>query len=168
MKELENKLNDMLVTKAPVQLPESARKWIATYAWIFALVGFVLGVFAFLPLLAGLGIISSFGVAYGSGRFIVLAWLSLAAMAAYLVVLGMATPQLKAKKPRGWDLIYFATLAYFVYGVIYALSYISVGAIMSLIWNSLWFVVSLYFIFQIRSQFKGGAKAVNATPAKKK
>lgn len=159
MKDLENKLNELLVTKAPFQLPEGARKWIATYAWIFALVGLVLGVLAFFPLLAGLGIVSSFGVAYGSGRLLVLAWLSLIAMGAYLVVLGIATPKLKNKQARGWDLIYYATLAYFVYDVVYALSYISFSAIMGLIWNLLWLVVSLYIIFQVRSQFKGSAKA---------
>lgn len=158
MKELENKLNEMLVTKAPVQLPENVRKWIGTYAWVFALVGLVLGVLAFFPLLAGLGIVSTFGVAYGSGRLLVLAWLSLIAMAAYLIVLGIATPKLKAKQPRGWDLIFYATLAYFVYDVVYALSYISAAAIMGLIWNLLWLTVSLYFIFQVRSQFKGSAK----------
>lgn len=166
MKELENKLNDILVVNAPVQLPESARKWIATYAWVFALIGLVLGVFAFFPLLAGLGIVSSFGATFGSGRLLVMAWVSLLAMAAYLVILGIATPKLKKKEAGGWDLIYFATLAYFVYDIVYALSYISAAAIMGLIWNLLWLVVSLYFIFQVRSQFKGGAKSKVA--AKKK
>lgn len=155
MKQLENKLNELLVTKAPFQLPEKARKWIATYAWVFALVGLILGVLAFFPLLAGLGIVSSFGVTYGSGRLLVLAWLSLAAMAAYLVVLAMATPKLKRKEAGGWNLIYYATLAYFVYDVVYALSDFSAGSFMGLVWNLLWLVVSLYFIFQVRSQFKG-------------
>ena len=163
MKELENKLNEMLVTKAPFQLPDNFRKWLGDYAWVFALVGLVLGVLAFFPLLAGLGVISSFGVAYGSGRYIVLAWLALLAMAAYLVVLGIATPKLKKKQAQGWDLIYYATLAYFVYDVVYALSYFGVGAILSLFWNIIGLIISLYLIFQIRSQFKGSAKA----PAKK-
>jgi len=158
MKELENKLNQLLVTKAPFQLPENVRKWIASYAWVFALVGLILGIMAFFPLLAGLGIVSTFGVTYGSGRFLLLAWVSLAAMVAYLVILGMATPKLKAKQARGWDLVYFATLAYFVYDVVYALSFISITAVMGLLWNTIWLVVSLYFIFQVRSQFKGSAK----------
>jgi hypothetical protein len=155
MKQLEHKLNELLVTKAPFQLPDSARKWIVEYAWIFALVGLVLGLMAFFPLLAGLGLVSSFGVVFGSGRLIALAWLSLLAMGAYLVVLGIATPKLKNKEAGGWDLIYLATLAYFVYDVVYALSYISAAAIMGLIWNLIWLVVALYFIFQVRSQFKG-------------
>lgn len=155
MKQLENKLNELLVTKAPVQLPEKGRKWIAEYAWVFALVGLIFGVLAFFPLLAGLGVISTFGVAFGSGRLVVLAWLSLAVMAAYLVVLAMATPKLKRKEAKGWDLIYYATLAYFVYDVVYTLSYVTAGTIMGLIWEFVWLVVSLYFIFQVRSQFKG-------------
>jgi hypothetical protein len=155
MKALENKLNEMLVTKAPVQLPENARKWIAKYAWVFALVSLILGVLAFFPLLAGLGVLSTFGTAFGADRSLALAWLSLIAMGVYLVVLGIATPKLKNKEAGGWNLIYYATLAYFVYDVIYALSYISGAAVMGLVWNLIWLVVSLYFIFQVRSQFKG-------------
>ncbi len=155
MKQLENKLNQLLVTKAPFQLPESARKWIATYAWIFALVGLVLGVMAFFPLLAGLGLVSSFGVAFGAGRLLLLAWLSLAAMAAYLVVLAVAIPKLKRKEGAGWNLIYYATLAYFVYDVVYALSDFDAASFMGLVWNLVWLVVSLYFIFQVRTQFSG-------------
>lgn len=159
MKQLENKLNELLVTKAPFQLPQNARKWIADYAWVFALVGLVLGIMAFFPLMAGLGIVSTFGVVFASGRLLLLAWLSLLAMAAYLVVLGIAVPKLKDKKAQGWDLVYFATLAYFVYDVVYALSYISAASIMGLIWNLIWLVVALYFLFQVRSQFKGKGSA---------
>ena len=158
MKQLENKLNELLVTKAPFQLPESGRKWIAEYAWIFALIGLVLGVMAFFPLLAGLGIVSTFGVAFASGRLWVLAWMSLIAMAAYLVVLGVAVPKLKNRQASGWDLIYYSTLAYFVYDVVYALSYISAASIMGLVWNLIWLVVALYFVFQVRSQFKKSSK----------
>lgn len=158
MASLEEKLHEVLVTKAPVQIPEKGRKWIATYAWIFALVGLVIGVLAFFPLLAALGIVSTFGATYASGRMWAMAWLSLIAMAAYLVVLGIAVPKLKAKQAQGWSLIYFATLAYFAYDVAYAISYISAGAIMNLLWNMIWLVLSLYVIFQVRSQFKGSVK----------
>ncbi len=41
---LETKLNDVFVKNAPFQIPENGRKWIATYAWVFALIGLVLGV----------------------------------------------------------------------------------------------------------------------------
>ncbi len=157
MKQLENKLNQLFVEKAPFQLPESARKWIAQWAWLFAVVGLIIGIMAFFPLLAGLGLISTFGVVFASGRFWALAWLSLIAMAAYLVVLGIAIPKLKARQAQGWNLIYYATLAYFAYDVVYALSYVTAASVMGLFWNLIWLVVSLYFIFQVRSQFKGSA-----------
>ncbi len=64
---LETKLNEMLVTKAPFQLPENARKWIATYAWIFALVGCIYGAFTVLLLLPLLGFASVDGAAVGAG-----------------------------------------------------------------------------------------------------
>lgn len=155
MKQLENKLNELLVTKAPFQLPESARRWIATYAWIFALAGLILGALAFFPLLAGLGVVSTFGVAFGAGRYLLFAWLALLALGAYLVVLAMAVPKLKSKQARGWDLIYWSTLAFFVFDVVYAFSDFGAGAVMSLLWELIWVVVTLYFVFQVRSQFKG-------------
>lgn len=158
MASLEEKFNELFVTKAPVQIPEKGRKWIATYAWVFALVGLVIGVLAFFPLLAALGIVTTFGATFASGRIWVMAWISLLAMAAYLIVLGIAIPKLKAKQAQGWSLIYFATLAYFAYDVAYAVSYISAGAIMNLLWNLIWLALSLYVIFQVRSQFKSPRK----------
>jgi hypothetical protein len=167
MKELENKLNKMLVTDAPFQLPEDARKWIAEYAWVFAVAGLVIGLAFFFPLLAGLGVVSSFGVTYGSGRLFVAAWLALLAMLGYLIVLAVAIPKLKNKQARGWDLMYYSTLAFFIYSVVNTLSYINAGTLFSLLLNLAGLFVGLYVLFQVRSKFKGGATAPKA-PAKKK
>lgn len=161
MQNLENKLNEMLVKNAPFQLPEGVRKWIAEYAWIFALVGLVLGVFGGLGLLAVLGLVSSVGVVVGATQYVFFAWISFFALVAYLVVLGMAVPKLKNKQAGGWDLIFYSELAWFAYSVLYALSYIGAGAIFNLLWNVVGLIVSLYFIFQVREYFKG-SKRVSA------
>lgn len=152
MKELENKLEEVFVKKAPFQLPENARKWIAEYAWIFALVGVVLGAMAFFPLLALTGLVSSAGVIVGAGLYVLTAWLSLAIMLGYLVVLAIAIPKLKAMQRSGWQLVYYSALFFLVYGVLNALSY-GFFALMSLVWNVAIAVVELYIIFQVKSKF---------------
>lgn len=164
---LETKLNELLVTKAPFQIPENARKWIAQYAWIFALVGLVLGVLAFFPLLAAVGFISTFGTAVGAGGYVAMAWVSLLVLLGYLVVLGIAIPKLKAMQPVGWNLVYYSTLFFFAYDVFNWLRYPNFGSSFGLIWNVAATVVALYVIFQVRSYFKGG-KAKAAHPEKTK
>ena len=151
LSQLENKI-DEVVKKAPFQLPESARKWIADYAWIFALVGLVLGVLSFFPLLAVVGLVSTFGVAVGAGFAVLMAWLSLAVLLGYLVVLAIAVPKLKNKQPMGWDLCYYSTLFFFAYDVLNWVRY--PAGIVGLSWNAIGTAAGLYFLFQVRSYFK--------------
>lgn len=158
MQNLENKLNDMLVKNAPVQLPENFKKWLAEYVWIFAVIGLVFGGIGAMALLAVLGIFSVAAAAVGATQFVFLAWISLFALIAYLVVLVMAIPKLKAKQAGGWDLIFYAELAWFAYSALYAFSDITAGAIFNLLWNVVGLTVSLYFLFQIREYFKGSKK----------
>jgi len=159
---LETKLNELLVTKAPFQLPENARKWIAQYAWIFALVGLIFGVLAFFPLLAAVGFVSTVGIAVGAGGYVFMAWLSLLVLLGYLVVLGIAVPKLKAKQADGWNLMYYSTLFFFVYDVFNWLRYMSLGSTFSLVWNSAGTIVALYITFQVRSYFKGSKSKLAA------
>lgn len=163
MQELEQKLNEVFVKNAPVQLPKNFKTWLADYAWIFALVGFVLGVLAVFPLLAVLGLASIVASSVGASSYVALAWVSFIALLVYLVVLGISIPKLKNKESAGWDLTYYSTLAYFAYSVVYAVSYRSSGAVFTLFWNIVGLVVGLYFIFQIRSYFKGSTNSKKST-----
>lgn len=166
MQDLENKLNEVFVKNAPFQIPENIRKWIAEYAWVFALVGLIFGVLGVFSLLAILGIASVLGFGVVEVRHtLAFAWLSLIALAVYTAVLAVAVPQLKAKKAKGWDLLYYSALAYFVYDVVYTLSYTSSSAVFSLFWNFISLAISLYVLFQVRSYFKGSRPA--AAPKKK-
>ncbi len=152
---LETKLNEVLVTNAPFQLPENFRKWLATYAWIFALIGLVFGIFSLLILLPLLGFASVLGTAVGSAGLVFFAWLSFAVLLGYVILLGIATPKLKRMEKSGWNLIFYSTLFFFAYDVFNALRDFGAGAIFTLIWNVLVTTVSLYFIFQMRSYFMG-------------
>ncbi len=154
LQDLEAKLNEMLVDKAPVQLPDNWRKWIATYAWVFALIGLVFGVIGFFSLLALLGVVSVFGVVVGAGGYVFMAWVSMLFMAAYLVVLGIAIPKLKKMDKSGWDLLFYSILAFFVYDVFRDLRYANYSTFMAIIWTIAGTVLSLYVIFQVRQYFK--------------
>lgn len=154
MDKLEKQLEEMLVKNAPFQIPENGRKWLAEYAWIFALVGVVLGIFSVLGLLTILGLTSALLTVVGVGRYALFAWISLLALIAYLVVLGMAVPKLKNMEAKGWQLMYYSTLAYCAYSIIYAFSYIGAGAIFTLFWNLVGLTISLYVLFQVKSKFK--------------
>jgi hypothetical protein len=168
LESLETKLNEALVKNAPFQLPEGARKWIATYAWVFALIGLIFGIFTCLALLPLLGFASVLGSAVGAGVYVFFAWISLLVLIGYTVLLGVATPKLKRMEKSGWNLIFYSSLFFFAYDVFNALTNFGAGAIIGLIWNVLMTTVSLYFIFQVRKYFLGKKPADVAAAAEKK
>lgn len=165
LQSLETKLNEMLVTNAPFTLPLNFRKWLGTYAWIFALIGVVLGALAILPLLALIGFGTAIVAAVGEANVMFFVWVSLFIMIGYTILLGVATPKLKRMEKSGWDLIFYSSLFFLAYDVFTWLRYVSFGSTFSLIWNVLWALVGLYIIFQVRSQFIG--KKTAEKPAKK-
>ena len=148
---LETKLDEMLVKKAPFQIPENGRKWIATYAWVFELVFVVLGFFVLLPLFAVVTGASVVAAAVGATYNLPLLWLAFLVFLGELVVGAMAVPKLKAMKKSGWNLSYYMVLFNVVYGVVSSLGYDQMFGIVTQLLGSL---VSLYILFQIRSYFK--------------
>lgn len=161
MKDLEKKLNELFVKNAPVQLPDNVRKWIADYAWIFALVGVLFGLIAASGILIALGLLSALGSIVLAGGYLLLGWVSFFALIAYVVVLGISVPKLKNKEPMGWDLTYYSVLAYFVYNLVWGFSDSAFGVssnIVGLVWTVATLIVSLFILFQVRSYFKGDHK----------
>lgn len=160
---LEKKLDKALVKDAPWQIPENARVWIANYAWAFSLVGLVVGVFAVLGLTAILfvttvvvntnpyGIVVPETVAVHHALFA--AWIALAVLAAYLLVLAISIPKLKRKEKRGWDLTFYAALFFLVYDIFNWIQYPS--AVFSLLGNLIGALLGFYILFQVRSKFMG-------------
>jgi len=174
MKELENKLQEVLVTNAPFQLPEKARKWIATYAWVFALIGFILGALGAIGLFMALVLASvattTFDFSSEVRGYLAVAWISLVVLVVSTVVLGVAMPKLKQKQAMGWQLIFYLTLGNFAASTVIGFADgVNTFArdVTSFIWNVFVLLVSLYFIFQVRSHFKKAPKATTATKAKK-
>lgn len=171
---LENKLDEVLVKNAPFQLPESLRKWIADYAWVFALVGFIFGVLSILLFLPALGFVSVVGTVANASRFLLASWIAFAVLVGYVILLGVAISKLKNMQKSGWDLIFYSALFFMVYNVIAWLQYPNAGSFFGLLWNIAWGVLGLYIIFQVRSRFAvvsktaAGKKPTAAKSKKKK
>ncbi len=164
LQSIENKLDEALVKNAPFQLPEGLRKWIADYAWVFTLIGFILGTLSALFFLPLLGFVSVVGTTANAGRFALFSWIAFIVLVGYVVLLGLATPKLKDKQKRGWDLVFIGALALLVYNFVAWLQLPSVGSFFGLLWNVAWAVLGLYIIFQVRSYFV----TVSKTAASKK
>jgi hypothetical protein len=178
---LEAKLNELLVSKAPWQLSENVRKWIATYAWAFALIGAVLGAVSGLLLLTGVLLATAVstvvvdpytGTTVTTGaivhHYLALAWVALVILLGYVVLLVAAVPKLKALHKSGWNLLFYSSLFFVAYDVFSWLQY--PRAVGSLIFNLIGAVVGLYFLFQVRSYFgrsKVGPKVASSTPVPK-
>jgi hypothetical protein len=159
---IENKLADAF--KGLPQLPESARSWLAEYAWVLALVGAVLGaILAAILLTTVLFVSAVVAPVYTNSIYvtevapvqhtIALAWVALIALVVYVIILGLSVSKLKAKSKAGWDLLFMGLLLLLAYDVFNWLQY--PGAVFSFVWSLLMTAVSLYFLFQIREKFGG-------------
>lgn len=138
VKSIEKQLVD--VNKGLPKLPTGFTKWLANYGWLLVLIGVVLSVMSLIALvpllLIAFGIIGIFGAQYGYVGYDVasqLGWLSTSiSVISLLVVLYLeviAISPLKAKKYRGWELIFIAnliSLGLSIIGSIIALQFASI------------------------------------------
>lgn len=139
-KDLIGFLDFYLVQKAPFQIPDNAKEWIVRYGpWITV----VLLVLALPPLLIVLGLGAALmpfgGIGYATG----FTYLTIV----LLVQLGLmvaALPGLFARKMSGWQLLFYAQIASFVFSL---LSGNLVGAILGAL-------ISMYLLFQVRPLYK--------------
>ncbi len=175
MKKIEEKLNEALVKNAPVKLPNNAKKSLVQwFPWIAVILG-VLQLWAVLSLwrlghLANdlINYANSISAAYGQGQVSVelglFYWLSLGLLAVTGVLMVAAFPGLKAKEKRGWNMLFYASLINFFYGI--ARLFTDVGAgFASLVWAAVGTVIGLYFLFQVREYYTGAKRPVE--PAQK-
>lgn len=161
MKVIEDKLNDLLVRKAPLQIPDNGRKALASAMPYLALIGgvlSVLGAFGLYQLLTWsnpyateLGVNSA--AAQYSTNYGPLMWLSLGMIIVEAVLLFMAFAPLKARRKRGWDLLFWVALLNVVYSLVYYIAMPS--SILSFIFSIIGTVIGFYLLFQVRSEFTG-------------
>ena len=175
LQSLEDKLVPVFTKNAPVQLPENVKKFIVKYLPIINLVLGILALLATLSLWSWANTttriidnVNTISAIYGGkdivpNRLSLLVWVSLIVLAVSAVLYIAAYPGTKAKKKSGWNLLFYAALLNFAYGVVNAFT--DYGTVMSLIGTLIGTIIGLFFLFQIRSYYTGStAKA----PAKKK
>jgi len=148
---LEAWLYDMLVAKAPFQLPKGLTDFLVQYGPWLILIGAVLSVPAALTLLGLGGTLYSTWGAYAGVNTSML-WLPAMALIAQLVVMFAAVPMLLKRKRSGWQLLFYAELVYVAYAVLNVIvaPYNLFG---SLIGSAIGLVIGLYILFQIRSYY---------------
>lgn len=160
IKDLEKILGDLF--KGLPALPESTKKWLAEYAWVFAVLGVVFGAIAGLLLLTGAIFVSTvvtpgyvdslYAVTpVSTSRIVLFAWIALAALAVNVYILYKAVPKLKVKSRSGWDLLFLSAVLWLAYDVFNWLQYTrDVG---SFVWGIITTAIGLYILFQIREKF---------------
>lgn len=154
-------LYDMLVVKAPYQLPKAAKEWIVKYGpWITLVVGIILVLTVIPALIAAMAITSTATFVAGSIYSAAVAasvgpmfYLALAVLAVQLVIMFMSVPMLLKRQRKGWVLVFYSSVVSLVYSVLntFSYGYFSFG---SLLMGLISAAISLYFIFQIRSYYK--------------
>jgi len=175
MRQLEEKLDELLVKKAPFQIPKEGREGIAkAMPWVALVGGIILLLLAwtlyntlnyanrvidvansYLGGLYDVGYVAP--VAWGP-----LVWLSLALLVAVAVMFFMAYPGLTKMKKSAWDLLFWAALLNIAEAVLQAIGYTNIGSLIASLLGS---VVGLYVLFQIRPLYNGAHVTVTPPPA---
>lgn len=167
MHQIEEKLNDLLVNKVSVKLPEGGRKGLVTALPWIALVFGVLGIFAALGMFGTIGYVTSLmatfdGLAgdiyYGgyNALSVPMLWLSLVLLAVESVMFLVAFAPLKAHKKKGWDLLLWVSLLNVAYSVVTLLIQMN---LVSLVFSLLFSAVGLWLLFQVRTFYTGAGAA---------
>lgn len=160
MKDIESKLDELLVKKAPYQLPEGFKKGlVSALPWI-AILGGVLTLLAFLGALQVIWAVSTLGTLAGlSGLVIsnygVLIWLSVLILVVECVLFFMAFGPLKARKKNGWNMLFWLSLITAGSAVVYLVFGLNIGQFLFSLVGAL---ISLYLLFQVRSFYVGTEK----------
>lgn len=161
-------------TKAPVKLPENARKTLAGAMWWLAGIAGLLQVYTAWKLWDDWRIIDqwadvvnsyarAFGVDTSVGELGLSFYLSLAVLAVSGALLLLAVPVLKVFKKAGWNLVFYSLLVNLAYGVIIAFT--AYGTLGDLFGAALGSLVGAYLLFQVRSHFSGKAARAHAPKA---
>lgn len=162
MQDVENKLDELFVKKAPA-LPNGVKEWIVKYLpWI----NLVLGVFSLYSVYVIwhwahyannlIDYANQISAAYGgtqisTNRLSVGIWLGLIVLAIEAILYIVAFPATRARKKSGWDLLFYALIVNVVYGIV--MVFTSYGGFGSLLGSLIGTLIGLYFLFQIRAKY---------------
>jgi len=166
MQRLEEKLNELFVKKAPVQLPENGKKTLVQYMPWITLIGGVFSALAALGLYqlvmaasAWTSYANEISIAYGSGPitnslYTPGLWGGLLILLLEAIFFFVAFGPLKAHQKKGWNLLFWVAIVNAVYSIVHLLIDMN---IVSLIFSLIGSALGLYILFQIRSYYTGAA-----------
>jgi len=149
--QLEAWMYDMLVYKAPYQLPKGFTDWVVINTALG--LALVIGVLM-LPLILGVFTVSTYVGVYAS-YFTVsvspLYYVAIAMLVIQVIVMFISIPMLLKRQRAGWLLLFYADLVSLAYSVFNSFSYgfNFGGLLMGLIGAA----VGFYVVFQIRSYY---------------
>jgi len=154
-------LYDVLVVKAPFQLPKKAKDWIVQYGPWIALVGGILAILFIVPsFFAAIAVTSYSSAVLGGvyGAAVVAAvgpmfYISMIVLAVQLIIMFVSVPMLLKRKRSGWLLVFYSEVISLVYAVLNTFSYgtFNFGTLLGGLISA---AIGLYFVFQIRSYYK--------------
>lgn len=152
---LEKNLVDFF--KSWPRLPKELTKFLADWAWLFTLIGVVLGVLGLFSALSvvlfGAALLTSAAGVLGAGIG-ALATIGLIVSLLFSVVIlyleAMAISPLKEKKKKGWDYIYWAMLVSILSTIITTLLTLN---FVGLIYSAIFVVLGGYILFEVRGHF---------------
>jgi hypothetical protein len=165
LKLLESKLGEFF--KGVPNLPENARRSLADfYPWLALIFGVlqILAVMALWQLGHNVNELSDAILKVYKGNAVpslgMFYWLSLAVLVIDAVILLMAFPQLRARRKKGWDLLFLATALNIVYGFVFMLVDNYYGGNFGDFLRSVFFsVIGFYLLYQVRSYYAGSSSA---------
>lgn len=161
MEQLISTLQPYFTTRAPFQLPEEWRQTIVKVApWITL----AAAIFGGLALLGLLPVLLGFSAILGvfSPWYTLMAWLSLAALAAEVALMLLSFSGLKARTIKGWTYAFYGSLFSIVWSIFGWLQ--SPSNVGSLVGAAIGAYLSFFILFQVREYYTG-AKKVTTKPA---
>lgn len=155
LQKLERGLAELFEKKIPLKLPERQRSALAKVLWIIALVLGIIQLGAAIDLWSLGHYVDE--VLYGQSitvpylGFFYYVSVVVVALEGILLLLA-ASGLMNHKKVGGWNLVYYALVLNFAYGIFRTFSNVS-GGISALIWVTLGSLAWAFFLFQVRSYF---------------
>lgn len=149
---------DNLFKKAP-QLPEGARKGLASALPWLTLIGGILSLIGAWGIFSLVNLANQISTGYGLYGYTApvatfvgpLVWVGLALIVLQAILFLVAFPGLRAHKKSGWNILLWVSFVNIIYDIVYNIfAYMNIG---QLIFSLIGAVIGLYLLFQVRSYF---------------
>ncbi|HVV66621.1 MAG TPA: hypothetical protein VHB72_00925 [Candidatus Saccharimonadales bacterium] len=177
--QLEKPLEDIFASQAPPLSNNAKRALVRYLPWINLILG-ILTLYAVYILWHWAHLVNNFvdytnslSAPYGSpvianNRLTFGIWFGMIVLAIEAVLYLAAFPATRNRKRTGWELMFYALLLNFVYGV--AILFTDYGSLGNLIWSVIGSIAGLYLLFQVRASYthKTKARSTKASVAKTK